>query len=223
MDIVRIVKSFHVRASYATLALKHKFFLLLFLVSLVPTLLPHETQAAFLITKDYKPVLVFDTTNGDYRDYLIQLGQEATDQYYQQQLEAHVQQQLLLTKKVEDYLAEQRSPLADYAGTLITLRNWKKIVALANAESTLCRNYPTGKANCWGVGGANLWDMGDDLGQGIVSMNHFLNQYPRGSTTKYSQMGFDRMNGLYKQPAAEHWLYNAESVYDELSTIEKSI
>jgi hypothetical protein len=36
-------------------------------------------------------------------------------------------------------------------------------------------------------------------------------------------MSFDEMNGLYKQPAAAHWAYNAQTVYDDLSAIENSL
>lgn len=204
------------------MAWKHKIFLLIFLFSLVSTLVPHETYAAFLITQNYQPILVFDTSTNEYEDFLIQISQEATDQYYQEQLKREVHKQQKLTQEVQSYLISQRSPLAEYTSTLVTLRNWKQIVALANAESTLCRNYPTSLANCWGVGGSNLWDMGDNLGQGVVAMNHFLNQYPKGPV-KYSQMSFERMNGFYKQPAAEHWLYNAQTVYNDLADIENSL
>ena len=222
MDIVRIVKFTHVKASFAILAFKHKFFVLLFLLSLISTLLPHETYAAFLVTSDYQPILVFDNSD-DYQDYLIRISQDATDKYYLEQMRLQTLKQQELTQKVYDYLIKQRSPLADYAATLVTLRNWKQIVALANAESTLCRSYPTTKANCWGVGGSDLWDMGDNLGEGCVTMNHFLNYYPKRSQVKYSDMSFERMNGLYKQPAAEHWQYNAQTVYDDLVAIEKSL
>jgi hypothetical protein len=131
-------------------------------------------------------------------------------------------EQQRLTQEVQAYLVSQRSPLAEYASTLVTLKNWKQIVALANAESTLCRNYPEALANCWGVGGSALWDMGDNLGQGVVKMNQFLNTNPKGPV-KYAQMSFDRMNGLYKKPAAAHWAYNAETVYDDLAQIENSL
>jgi hypothetical protein len=222
MDIVRIIKWPQFRASFATLALKQKLFLIIFLISLIATLVPHETSAAFLVTVDYKPVLVFDTQTTDYQNYLVQISQEATDRYHQQYIQAQALRQQKLTEKITAYLKQQNSPLADYTQVLVTLKNWKKIVALASAESSMCRNYPTGKANCWGVGGTNLWDMGNNLGQGIVSMNHFLNQYPKG-LIKYSQMSFERMNGLYKQPPADHWVYNSTSVYNDLAAIERNI
>lgn len=222
MDIVKIVKYFHSKANFTALSIQQKFFFLLFLFSLIPTLIPQQTSAAYLITEDYKPKLVFDTNTSDHWGFLVQLSQEATDTYYADQLKLDKAKQELLSQKVKEYLQEKNSPLAEYAFVLVTVRNWKKIVALSNAESSMCRKYPTQLANCWGVGGSKMWDMGDNLAQGIIGMNHFLNAYPKGKT-KYSQMSFKQMNGLYKQPAADHWVYNNESIYNDLVAIEKSI
>ncbi len=222
MDIVKVVKSFHLKASFHALTIKQKFFFSLFIISLFPILVPQQASGVYLITEDYKPVLVFDTTKSEHLGFMVQISQEATDRYYAQQLKENKDKQELLTQKVKEYLQERNSPLADYAFVLVTLRNWKKIVALANAESSLCRKYPEKLANCWGVGGANMWDMGDNLAQGVMSMNHFLNSYPKGNV-KYSQMSFEDMNGFYKQPAADHWVYNNEAIYNDLVSIENSL
>lgn len=169
------------------------------------------------------PALVFDSGNSDYQDYLDQRSQEMTDAYYQQQIILQAARQELLTQRVRAYLVAHRSPLAEYTATLVSMRNWKKITALSNAESTMCRRYPVATANCWGVGGADMWDMGDNLGQGVVAMNHFLNNYPKRSSIKYSEMSFERMNGLYKQPPRQHWIDNNQVVYDDLTAIEASV
>ncbi len=224
LDIIKKIKNYSSKASFKTLALRHKLSLIIFLFGIVTTLVPHITYAQVVSpTSEPGPVLVFDSGNTDYDDYLIQLNQDLTDQYYQEQARQQAIRQQRLSAAVREYLQRQNSPLADYAQILVTLRNWKKIIALANAESTLCRHYPQDKANCWGVGGVNLWDMGNNLGEGIVTMNHFLNKYPLHSGVKYSQMSFERMNGLYKQPAAQHWVDNNQAVYDDLVAIEKSI
>ena len=65
--------------------------------------------------------------------------------------------------------------------------------------------------------------MGNDLGDGIMAMNRFLNAYPKLSQLKYSQMSFEQMNGLYKQPAAKHWIVNNQIVYNDLTVLEKSL
>jgi len=222
MDIVKKLTFAHLKASFTNLALKHKFFLIIFLVSFTVNLLPHEAYAA-RTRPVASPSLIFDIGNTDHLDYLDRLSEMKNDEYYRQQLEAQAWRQVDLTKKIKEYLTEQGSPLADYTQTLVTLRNWKKIVALSNAESGMCRHYVESTANCWGVGGANLWDMGSNLGQGVVAMNHFLNNYPLRSKVKYSQLNFEQMNGLYKQPAAQHWVDNNQIIYDQLTTIENSL
>ena len=223
LDIVRKIKSFHLKASFETLKLKHKFFLILFLLSLITTLIPHITYAQGTTAQDLGPALTFDTGNNDYQDYLDQLSQNLTDEYYQLQLQHEAARQAKLTQAVATYLREQDSPLAEVAGTLVTLRNWKKIVALSNAESSMCRHYPVATSNCWGVGGASLWNMGPNLNDGVIAMNHFLNNYPKHSSVKYSQMSFEQMNGLYKQPPAQHWVDNNYAAYNDLVRIENSI
>lgn len=226
LDIIRKIKQVHLKATFGSLALKHKFFLIICLMSFTTTLLPHETFAQIIPAaqgKDFGPVLVFDSGNTDLQDYFNQINQTLKDQYYQQQIIKQAIYEQALAAKVKAYLQQQGSPLADYASTLITLRNWKKIVALASAESSMCAHYPQGTSNCWGVGGARLWDMGDNLGQGIVAMNHFLNNSPLHSHVKYSQMSFEQMNGLYKQPPADHWVNNNQVAYDDLTAIEESL
>ncbi len=221
MDIVKVLKIPHLKANFATLTLKHKFFLIVFLLSFTTILLPHETFAQ--TPADLGPVLIFDMSSTDYQDYLDQLSQDLTDKYYQEQALKQAIRQQKLTEKVQNYLRSEGSPLASFASTLVSLRNWKKIVALSNAESSMCEHYPEAKANCWGVGGASLWDLGTNLGDGVIAMNHFLNKFPKHSAVKYSSMSFEKMNGLYKQPPADHWVYNNQVVYDKLLAIEKSI
>ena len=224
MDIVRTLSFPHLKGSFQTLHLKQKFFFMVFVLSLIISLMPHQTYAAYQSTpKKEMPVLVFDLTDKSYQNYMDSISQFLSEQVYQSEVQKQVVRQQKLTQKVRSYLQTQKSPLANYADVLVTTKNWKKIVALSNAESSMCRNYPTSKANCWGVGGSDLWDMGNTLSDGIITMNKFLNNYPLKAKTKYAQMSFKQMNGLYKQPAAAHWLYNVQSVFDELSEIEKGI
>jgi hypothetical protein len=229
MDIIRIAKpvqnQIKVNASFRILTLKQKFFLILFLFSFTTIILPHITFAAVANpSPNASAVLVFDISNqNSYENYLASLNQQLNNQVYSHKIQTEVLQHQLLTEKVKEYLLSQGSPLADYTETLINLKNWKKIVALASAESSICRNYPINKSNCWGVGGGNgLWNMGSNLGQAVITMNKFLNTNPKGAV-KYSQMNFEQMNGIYKKPAAQHWQDNAQGVYQDLSLIESSI
>jgi hypothetical protein len=224
MDIVKKLTLAHLKASLATLKPKHKLFLHIFLLALVLNLFPHESHAwTIQAPTARKPILVFDIKDTSIQETIDVIKSTFTDK---QKIEAQRQEALKRGKmivKLRQYLEANKSPLAEHAGVLVSTKNWKKIIALANAESTMCRRYPTSTANCWGVGGSNLWDFGSDLSDGVLGMNKFLNNYPLRSTVKYTDMPFKQMNGLYKQPAAAHWLYNVQSVYDELTILEKSI
>src|SRR6185503_10533192 len=179
MDIVQKLTFVQLKASFRTMKLKQKFYLVVFLFSLIVNLVPHETYA-FQIkapTAD-KPILVFDMSDKSYQDIMDSWSIIISNNYKHEIVRKEAVKKGELTTKVKDYLQEQASPLADYADVLTSVKNWKQIVALANAESTLCRNYPVSKANCWGVGGSSLWDFGNNLGDGILGMNKFLAQYP---------------------------------------------
>ena len=222
MDIIPKIKFSYLKADFTTLALKHKLFLFLFLLSLFVTIVPHTTLAALILVPKTQP-FIFDGSDMTWQDEMDQKGVDYTQQYFLARRQKDALQHARLVAAVQKYLVHEGSPLSDYAEVLVSLKNWKQIVALSNAESSMCRNYPVNIANCWGVGGSSLMDFGDNLGEGIVAMNQFLNANPRRSNLKYAQMSFDQMNGLYKQPAREHWLYNNQAVYDELAAIEKSI
>jgi hypothetical protein len=224
MDIVKKLTFAHFKASLQSLKPKQKFFLQIFLLALILNLIPHETHALTIKAPTArKPILVFDTSDKSYQNIIDAFNATFAYNTKNESVRMEAFKRGQLTVKVKTYLTANRSPLAEYADVLVSTKNWKKIVALANAESTLCRKYPTTTANCWGVGGSNLWDFGNSLSDGILGMNKFLNNHPTRSSVKYAEMSFKQMNGLYKQPAANHWLYNAQSVYDELSILEKSI
>jgi len=134
--------------------------------------------------------------------------------------EVEAQQRPEINIKVEEYLRSKQSPMADYTDVLLSQPNWKKIVALSNAESSLCRRYPVNTSNCWGIGGEKLWVLGDNLGEGIVAANNFLATYPvKGK--KYQDMSIEEMNGLYKQPYGAHWSVNIYTVLMDLEKLEK--
>src|SRR3990167_5208465 len=198
MDIIQIIKPKikPMKASFASLSVVHKLIILLILASLISLIIPHTTYAS-AVSANGQGLIFFI---GDHEQFLQYL-------YEKQQR---------LTGRVTKYLAAYGSPLTDTVPTLITLKNWKKIVALSNAESTLCRKYPKTTANCWGIGGSTLWDMGDNLTEGVVAMNRFLENYPKGSKIKYARMTFEQMNGLYKQPPMDHWVENNEVIYQDL-------
>ncbi|MGE5297546.1 MAG: hypothetical protein ACM3KM_00035 [Acidobacteriaceae bacterium] len=217
-DIVRRIRP--QKATPENLSYTSKSIIVLILLSLFTLTIPHRTglEAASVASSSSMVFYI-----GDYDVYLKAMEAKVEKRRTHEQVVAQLKKQVALTKSVEQYLDEQGSPLANHVETLLEQNNWKKIVALSNAESSLCRRYPTSTANCWGVGGSTLWKMGDNLDQGIVSMNRFLNNYPLRSKVKYAQMSFDDMNGLYKQPARNHWVVNNQVVFQDLSAIERQI
>ena len=216
-----IVKKIHpLKATYLSLSLKHKFGIVITLISLTTMTVPHKTFASQYIVPKTGPMYF---VMGNKITYLDNLNLQLSKLNEEQVMSEEITRQLMLGKKVKSYLQQQGSPLAEYATTLIQLNNWKKIIALSNAESGMCKHYPKAKSNCWGIGGSNLWYMGSTLGDGVMAMNHFLNVYPKRSSIKYSDMSFKQMNGLYKQPPAKHWVDNNQAVYNDLVEIERSL
>ncbi len=238
MDAIRIVKKQNPKKVLAPTVKKHidivpqpiedmgsftKLLVAALLFSLTPMLFPQKSVAAEIEPVIINP-LVFEA--GDHTEFMRELKESAEEKSFKERHEqavAKLQRQLKMNTALKQYLQSKRSPLADYTHVILQQNNWKKILALSNAESTMCRRYIEHLNNCWGVGGSDLWDMGDNLGEGVVAMNHFLNTAPKKSQVKYSQMNFEQMNGLYKQPPGDHWVYNNLQVYNELTALENSV
>lgn len=129
-----------------------------------------------------------------------------------------------LVASLEDYLKGRNSPLADCSEIILAQPNWKKILSLANAESSMGKRYVKSTNNLWGVGGSNLWIMGDNLCDAIPEMNNFLENYPKRSTVKYKDMPIEKMCGLYKQPcyAGHHWITNNTIILGHLNNLEQA-
>jgi hypothetical protein len=218
MDIVKKIRP--LKATYESLRWYHKVGSTVIVIALMMTLFPQKSFAAEQEEMLSVP-LIFEA--GDQAQFLDEIADEASFQYRHLTAVQKLQRQLKMNAALKKYLEEKRSPLAPYAATILQQNNWKKILALSNAESTMCRRYIESLSNCWGVGGSDLWDMGDNLGEGVVTMNKFLNQAPMRSKIKYSQMNFEQMNGLYKQPPGDHWVYNNLEIYNELTALERSV
>ncbi len=203
-----------------SIGLMIKFGALILLMSLISIILPQKTYAFDEVEITPNP-LVFEA--GDHTQFLEEIESEIAFEFKHETAVAKLRRQMRMTDALKSYLQSKGSPLAEYTSTILKQNNWKKIIALSNAESSLCRRYIEEKANCWGVGGNDLWDMGANLGEGVIAMNNFLNGAPKKSSIKYSQMNFEQMNGLYKQPPGDHWVLNNLKVWNDLTAIEKSL
>jgi hypothetical protein len=215
-----LVKTKSDDTAYETLNYFYKFGIALLLISLVPILFPQKTFA-YEKHIDITNAMVFEYE--DDTQFFEQLSSAYSAKYKHETTVLKLKQQIKLNAALKKYLISKGSPLAEYTYVILQQNNWKKILALSNAESSMCKRYIESIANCWGVGGSDLWHMGDNLGDAVVTMNNFLNTAPKKSRIKYSQMSFEQMNGLYKQPAGDHWVYNNLEIYNELTALEKNI
>jgi len=120
------------------------------------------------------------------------------------------------------YLEAKNSPLASVSETLNQFPNYKLIIALANAESSLCKNLSAKRQalhQCWGVGGDNPWNFGDNWADAVKAMDRFLAEYPKGFARKYQDWSATELNGVYKQPEAAHWAEAVNQILNELKDI----
>lgn len=208
------------KARYETLTTKTKLTILAALISLLNFIIP-QISLAYESPQPVRPILVFQV--GDYLDFFKSIEKRVAKKVEHEKTISELRKQIRLNDEVKRYLQDRRSPLANSVSALMEQKNWKKIIALSNAESSMCLKYPIATANCWGVGGSNLWNMGNNLSESVVEMNNFLESHPLRGKIKYSEMSFQQMNGVYKQPAGEHWLYNNLAIYNDLSKIENRI
>lgn len=110
------------------------------------------------------------------------------------------------------YLVDKGSPLAKYAGELARMPNWKTLVGIAAAESSLCKK--TARNNCWGIGPNNTPLTYDDISQSLYYANYLLNKYSKlgmnpakPETIVRTYVGYDHAT----------WVSNVESVFAELA------
>jgi hypothetical protein len=86
-----------------------------------------------------------------------------------------------------EYLIQKNSPLAEYAGLISRLPNWRLLVGIANAESGLCKK--TDRNNCWGIGPGSPFAY-DDISESLYHANYLL--------TRFDSMGMKKPETLVK-------------------------
>jgi hypothetical protein len=146
--------------------------------------------------------------------------------FYQQQVEAETLQLRTLGRqsttlpvakadhKLEAlvaYLREKKSPLAKYAGELSRLPNWKVLIAIAQAESGLCKK--TARNNCWGIGPNNTpWSF-RDISESLYYANYLLSKYDDNGLDSSSPESIVRTYVGYDHPG---WVSNVKDTLLEL-------
>jgi hypothetical protein len=127
--------------------------------------------------------------------------------------EQHVGQIDARVKAVRAYLESKNAPLAQYTEIILAQEDWKKILAISNAESNMGRHC--WKNNCSGImygrGGLRPFDSIPDW---IVELQGLIDR-------RYKNKTLDQMNGVYVVPRSANWYQASNSVYQALTEIEK--
>lgn len=108
----------------------------------------------------------------------------------------------ILTK----YLKAQKSPLANHAGTFVTVADkysldWRLLPAIAGKESGFGRVIPSGSHNAWGWG----IPTGAKSGHAFSTWDAAIETVGRGLREKYYNRGYDTLmeiESLYTPPSA---------------------
>jgi hypothetical protein len=107
-----------------------------------------------------------------------------------------------------EYLVQKNSPLADYAGLISRLPNWRLLVGIANAESGLCKK--TDKNNCWGIGPGSPFTY-DDISESLYHANYLL--------TRFDSLGMKKPETLVRTYVGYYnpnWIEAIHDVFYEL-------
>lgn len=123
---------------------------------------------------------------------------------------------------VRNYLQSKNSPLADYTEIILAQDDWKTILAISNAESTLGQRCY--RNNCSGIY-CNFDTYGRDYSglcayetkaDWIVALQNLIDQRYKGWTLK-------QMNGIYVYPRSSSWYIATTQVYSDLTKIEQQL
>lgn len=126
-----------------------------------------------------------------------------------------------LNEKVQAYLESKNSPLARYTDLILEQKNWQRIISISFAESSMCLKVdPNKPTNCWGIGGAKLWNLGNTFEEAIPKVENFLETQPGSSKVKYQTMTIQQMNGVWNQPKTTTWIGNNAQVLEDLSKFQ---
>lgn len=117
-----------------------------------------------------------------------------------------------LSADLQAYLQNYNSPLANYVPQLLTVDNWKQIVAISFVESHMCQYQIYN--NCSGIGGQGHLYKYKDLSDWINGMSTLLSAH-------YSGWTLAEMDGVYVQPYSPNWRYGSERVLAELTVLEQ--
>jgi len=114
---------------------------------------------------------------------------------------------------LQAYLESKKSPLAPYADHILTQDNWKLVLAISNAESTLCKRQMYN--NCWGVGGA--WNLRryETFADGFTDVSKLV-------TNKYIPYGADSAEEMVRKYVgnySKNWVIAVNQILNQLNQL----
>jgi hypothetical protein len=121
------------------------------------------------------------------------------------------------SKLLRAYLEKKGSPLATYTDILLAQKDWKTIIAISNAESTMGKHCYYN--NCSGIYGR--YDQGyaglkryETKADWIVDLQSLLSK-------RYEGWTLDKMNGIYVYPRSTSWIRATSSIYTQLNQVQQ--
>jgi hypothetical protein len=158
-------------------------------------------------------------TIGQENSLVFEVKTEVTDSLNPENQNSQTETEILQKKQelVKEYLESKKSPLAEYTDVLLAQEDWKTILALSNAESSLGKRCYHN--NCSGIYGR--YDMGyaglkkyPTKAEWIVDLQKLLDK-------RYEGWTLEKMNGIYVVPRSNNWIRATSKVYNDLTKIEK--
>lgn len=179
------------------------------LVTLVPVIYPETSLAANSLQIQGEKSLVFQIKHPN----IIQQNQNLPALSY-----TALAGQDPLVIKLQNYLQEHNSPLAEYSSEIVRQPNWEKALAVSYVESNMgIHCYDN---NCSGIGvkpGHPSWRKYPTKLDWFKDLSLLLEKplYKDRFNT------FEKMRGVYVQPGSANWVYGAKKIYAELMILEK--
>ena len=183
---------------------------------LIPVLRPDLASAAVLQTSEQTTAQIFEIKVSDPK-LLDPNSTSNNNQNSQQTLDMQtVTNNDPLVIDLKQYLADNDSPLGEYADQIVLQPQWQRALAVSYVESHMGRDCFDN--NCSGIGGAPgtpTWRKYPTKLDWFKDLCQLLEKpvYKDRLTT------FKQMKGVYVQPGSVAWVYGAQTKYNELITL----
>lgn len=182
------------------------------LVSLLPVILPFKALAAELQTSG-QPAQIFEIKVSDSTLLDQSPKQNTTENSLSIQT---ITENDPLVVKLKQFLADNNSPLGDYAAEIVQQPQWQRALAISYVESHMGRDCFNN--NCSGMGGApgtSTWRKYSTKLDWFIDLTNLLEKpvYKEKYTT------FQKMKGVYVQPGSMAWVNGATKKYNDLMAL----